>query len=276
MVNKKRYSIVFDDQCGVCNLGAKSMRKAGIMQPEQTIALSGFNKNDLACNVDPSRACDEMAVIDLQDLSVVYGVKGWAQVIGEKKPQIGAFLEQPIVVKLLTPGYKLFAFNRRLIAPLKSTKLTCEPSLNKFYRLLFLSVIAIIGLAVTFVSGEVVHEHFNIRFLSGLKLIAVKGSAWFLVWLLAKKGNTWDVAGHIGMVVFYPLFIQAIALLVYLQIGSAIVLYVASVLSIIVVWLMFFRRGSLLHFSVPKIVLGLIAMHIWAAAALTFWYYLAQ
>lgn len=276
MVTKKRYSIVFDNQCGVCNLGAKTMRQAGIMKPGQTIALSEYSDNELACNVDPSRACDEMAVIDLDDLSVVYGVKGWAQVIGEKKPQIGAFLGKPVMVKLLTPVYKLFAFNRRLIAPIKDAELTCEPSLNKFYRVLFLILIAFLGLAVTFASGAVLKNSGHFDFLSGVKLLAVKGPAWFLLWLMVKKDNNWDLAGHISMVVFYPLLIQAAALLVYTQTNSIVMLYGAMLLSVGALIYLFIKRGALLGFSISQRIKGLLVIHIWATVALAFWYYLAQ
>ena len=68
-----KYKIVFDNQCAACSLGVRSLTRMGLMNSNSSIELESFMENDIACNVDPIRACDEMAVINKDTLEVSYG-----------------------------------------------------------------------------------------------------------------------------------------------------------------------------------------------------------
>ena len=88
----KRYSIVFDNKCAVCKTGVKALQSIGFIDLDQGIELDQFHVNSLACNVDPERACDEMAVIDNESLDVSYGYDGYVNLLEVRHKKISKLL----------------------------------------------------------------------------------------------------------------------------------------------------------------------------------------
>ena len=139
----KRYSIVFDNKCAVCKTGVKALQSIGFMDLDQGIELDQFHVNSLACNVDPERACDEMAVIDNESLDVSYGYDGYVNLLEVRHKKISKLLSKNLVKLFINPFYLFLASNRRVIAPIQPSSTTCSPKLKKPYRIAFLTLVAL-------------------------------------------------------------------------------------------------------------------------------------
>ena len=88
----KKYSIVFDNKCAVCNTSVKTFQKLGFLESIQAIELDKFRENNLACNVNPVRACNEMAVINNESLEVSYGYDGYVNLLGVRFKRLSKFM----------------------------------------------------------------------------------------------------------------------------------------------------------------------------------------
>ena len=123
----KKYSIVFDNKCGVCSVGVQTFKSFGLLDELQGIELDQFQHNSIACNVNPKKACDEMAVINNKSLEVSYGYDGYVQLLSVNYSFLSKIMSLKVVKKLINPFYIFFASNRRVIAPIQPSSSTCLP-----------------------------------------------------------------------------------------------------------------------------------------------------
>lgn len=258
----KRYSIVFDNKCAVCNIGARSFKAFGLMDNDQGIELDSFKENAVACNVDPNKACDEMAVIDLESLQVTYGYDGWVNVISQKSKLLSNFMKLQMVKMIGNPLYVFFASNRRILAPLKIDESTCEPKLKKGYRLSLLVLMGIFAGFITYAKGELLAQTELFGFLNGWKLISVTGVGWVLTGLMYQKTNKWDYWGHLSVIAGTAIFLQMLALIGY-KIFPKIGWVIGSMLlsDVLMVW-MHFKRMRILQISQKQTVIWWLNLHI--------------
>ena len=127
----KNYTIVFDNQCAVCSIGVKTLKQIGVMGDNNTLELNAFEQNKIACNVDPQKACNEMAVIDQETLEVRYGYDGYVNLVSLRSERLGRVMAKKWVKNFFNPFYVFLASNRRVIAPLKESGTVCRPELKK-------------------------------------------------------------------------------------------------------------------------------------------------
>lgn len=265
----KKYSIVFDNQCAVCSLGARGFKAVGLMEDDQTIELENFQESQVACNVDPLKACNEMAVVDMDDFSVEYGLNGWARVVSNKSPLLEKLLRSRFGRVFINPLYLFFASNRRIIAPLNTSSNSCTPDLNKKYRLYLLLLAAVFSGVVTFFKGELISGIEQLSFLTGGKLLLVTGLGWLLTGLFYRQKDKWDYWGHLAMIASGAIFIQFIALLIHPFVGHPYLLLGAMLIGdpLMIYW--HYKRMKLLGNSQKQTLVWWSILHI--SALLMLW-----
>ncbi len=258
----KKYSIVFDNRCAVCNIGARSFKTLGLMDDEQGIALDSYQENAIACNVDPNRACDEMAVIDLESLEVTYGYDGWVQVISQKSKALSNFMKLGLVKAIGNPLYIFFASNRRILAPLQVDETTCEPKLKKGYRFSLLVLLGLFSGIITYQKGQLLALTEWFGFLDGWKLISVTGVGWLLTGLMYQKPNKWDYWGHLAVIAGTAIFLQMLALIGY-SIFPSIAWVIGSMLlsDVLMIW-MHYKRMMMMGMSQKYTWIWWLNLHI--------------
>ncbi len=268
----KRYSIVFDNKCAVCGLGARSFKSLGLMSDELGIELDSFQDNAIACNVDPNRACDEMAVIDLDTLEVTYGYDGWVDIISLKSNFLARLMKLGLVKSLLNPVYIFFASNRRILAPLEVNESTCEPKLKKGYRVALLMLLALFAGFITYKKGEVLSTSELFGFLNGWKLISVTGAGWLITGLLYQKANKWDYWGHLAVIAGTAILLQSFALVGYTLFPNLAWVIGSMILSdLLMIW-MHFKRVKMLGVSQKQTFIWWLILHFSAGVLLTIYY----
>lgn len=245
----KKYSIVFDNKCGVCSVGVKTFKAIGLMDSQQGIELENFQKNNITCNVDPKRACDEMAVINNETLDVNYGYDGYLDLLSVNRPKIAQFFAGKRIKYFINLFYLFLASNRRVIAPIQPNETTCTPTLKKGYRFSFLLFIGIYALVITYIKGELLHDYPVFEFLSGWKLICVTGLGWLLVGVTYQKQNKWSYWGHLAMIAGSAILLQTLGLVGYYFSPSIWWILVSMGLSDLLMLVMHLKRVKVLGIS---------------------------
>lgn len=271
MKSVKKYSIVFDNKCAVCNSGVKALQSIGILDLNQSIELDQFHSNSLACNVDPERACDEMAVINNDSLEVSYGYDGYVNLLEVRHNKIYKLLSKNFMKLFINPFYLFLASNRRVIAPIQPSSTTCSPKLKKPYRIAFLTLAALIASIVTYYKGLFLSNYELFNFLTGGKLITITGLGWFFTAILYQKPNKWDYWGHLAMIALTAIFIQIIGLLGFLFFPNILWIIGSMILSdLFMVW-MHYRRIKILGANQKQTLVWWLILHL-TAVGMTFFH----
>lgn len=105
------YRILYDDSCPMCTLASQQLTGKNDRQP--------FTEAK-ACNlphVDWNLGRNEVPVVNTTDQSVLYGIDGLIAMTTQHTPLLRRFLHFPPLKFVLGQGYRIIAFNRRVIAP---------------------------------------------------------------------------------------------------------------------------------------------------------------
>ena len=267
-----KYKIVFDNQCAACSLGIRSLTRMGLMNSNSSIELESFMENDIACNVDPIRACDEMAVINKDTLEVSYGYDGYVNLFIEKYPILGKIMRNRVIKWIFNPYYLFFASNRRILAPLTPTETTCQPTLKKNFRFGLIFLVALYAGVITYIKGGILQNSEWFSFLSPWKLISITGLGWLITGLLYNGKEKWDYWGHLSVIAGTAIFIQTIALVGYYFFPSFFWVIGSMLLSdFVMIWL-HYKRIKLIGESQKQTIIWWLILHLSALALITFYF----
>lgn len=140
MKTLKNHTLLYDEDCPLCQVYTSGFIKTGMLDQDGRQPYSQISTEDQTL-IDLSRASNEIALVDRQNKTVIYGINSLLMIIGCRFPiiqKIGQF--QPINF-LLEKLYSLISYNRKVIIPSKensSQKLQCIPKFNIKYRLLYI------------------------------------------------------------------------------------------------------------------------------------------
>lgn len=266
------YKIVFDRNCGVCRIGSQTLLKTGMIQEDNILGLDNFHEDRAACNVDPQRACNEMAVVNKTSHEVRYGMEGYAWLLEEQYPRFAKFWNSAFFKVFLSPFYKLFASNRRVIAPVGLQEGLCMPDLHKGRRLAYISLVVLVACIVTYIKGTILADPMEPRWYYGLALISITGPGWILALLVYSGNDKWEYAGHLASIVATAMGIQILALVAWWLMPNPYWIVVSMVLSEIIMILIHYKRMKLLEKPQGYTLKWWIALH--GTAALIFSLYL--
>ena len=153
MKTLKNHTLLYDEDCPLCQVYTSGFIKTGMLDQDGRQAFSQISIEEQNF-INLSRASNEIALVDRQNKTVIYGVDSLLKVIGFRFPiiqKIGQF--QPIKF-LLQKLYSLVSYNRKVIIPSKdnsSQQLQCIPKFNITYRLLYILFALIVTLWSVFI-----------------------------------------------------------------------------------------------------------------------------
>lgn len=133
-------TLLYDEECLMCNLYTAGFIKAGMMDENGRKPFETITKDEQQF-IDIKRASNEIALVNHQDKTVIYGIDSLLAIIGHSFPwmkKVGT--TQPIYF-LLKKLYKFISFNRKVIIPSRekeNSQLQCVPDFNITYRYLYL------------------------------------------------------------------------------------------------------------------------------------------
>lgn len=131
--------IIYDDECPLCSLYTNGFVKSGLLDENGRKAFSAAAKNNVS-NIDLTRACNEIALINTKDNSVRYGVDSLMLVVGNSIPVFKPIFNWKPFRFVMNLLYFFISYNRKVIAPGRTFEGSnqCTPSFNLTYRCLYM------------------------------------------------------------------------------------------------------------------------------------------
>ncbi len=146
MKKLENQTLIYDEDCPICNIYTSKLIKAGIVDENGRKPYSEINENE-EIYVDLKRATNEIALVDSKNKTVLYGIDGLLKVFGHSYPLIEKIGTIKPINYVLKKMYKFISFNRKVIAPSKEKKdisIKYIPDFNYKYRLLYIAFTSVI------------------------------------------------------------------------------------------------------------------------------------
>lgn len=137
MKTLNNHMILFDAECPMCRVYTNVFVKAGMLDKDGRTAYQ--SENSAGCPVyDRQRAVNEIALINLENGEVTYGVKSLFKIIANNWPVLAPLFAFKPFVWLMSKVYAFISYNRRVIIPAAETGFEYQPTFKLHYRLLYL------------------------------------------------------------------------------------------------------------------------------------------
>ena len=133
----KNYTLIYDNQCPLCQTYTKVFVATGILDKTGRQAFQEIS-NETCILIDKKRACNEIALINNDTGEVIYGIDSILKILTAMFPYLkNVFFSRP-VYWFLKKLYSFISFNRKVIMPSKKVIDTCTPDFNYKYRIVYL------------------------------------------------------------------------------------------------------------------------------------------
>lgn len=130
----KNHTLIYDDECPMCNFYTNTFIKAGMLDEE------GREKYSTSINRAPflnmERARNEIALVNKEDNTITYGLHSIFKIIGHSFPFFKPLFRLPIFQTIMVYLYSFISFNRKVIVPGSTFEgeNKCTPTMNMRYR----------------------------------------------------------------------------------------------------------------------------------------------
>ena len=139
-------TLLYDEDCPLCRVYTTGFIKTGMLDEngkKPYCQLSDEEQNF----IDVKRASNEIALVDNENKTVIYGIDSLLKVIGFSFPWIEKVGNIKPIKYFLKKLYSFISYNRKVIIPSKikkEIKLQCVPDFNYQYRILYIVFASII------------------------------------------------------------------------------------------------------------------------------------
>lgn len=197
MKTLKNHTLIYDNECPMCNLYSKGFTQSGMLDVngrEAFTELSLMNK-DL---IDFKRAKNEIALVDHNKNEVIYGLDSLLLIIGNSFPVLEKIAKIQPLYWFFKKLYSFVSYNRKQIIPSikDNTDQSCVPDFNLKYRIAYMAFVVFFSSYIlslfTAKLGLNVGNHFLREFIVCLGQIV-----WQTVFLKTYlKDRYWDYLGN--------------------------------------------------------------------------------
>lgn len=145
MKTLENQTLLYDEDCPLCRVYTSGFIKAGMLDEngkKPYCQLSDEEQNF----IDVKRASNEIALVDNQSKTVIYGIDSLLKVIGFSFPWMEKIGNLKPIKFFLKKLYFFISYNRKVIIASKIKKeinLQCVPDFNFKYRILYILFAAI-------------------------------------------------------------------------------------------------------------------------------------
>ncbi|MDH6254406.1 putative DCC family thiol-disulfide oxidoreductase YuxK [Chryseobacterium sp. H1D6B] len=197
MKTLKNHTLIYDNECPMCNIYSKGFIKSGMLDENGREAFTEMSLDNKLV-IDFKRAKNEIALIDQIRNEVVYGLDSLLLIIGNSFP----LLEKTARIKpfywFFKKLYSFVSYNRKQIIPSGKdyTDQSCVPDFNLKYRITYITFVVLFSAYIlslfTAKLGLNAEHHFLREF--AVCLGQIGWQALFLKTYLKEK--TWDYLGN--------------------------------------------------------------------------------
>ncbi|KQM79106.1 hypothetical protein ASE74_00595 [Pedobacter sp. Leaf216] len=250
--------ILYDNECPMCNVYTKAFVKTGMLEKAGREAYQQMPEN-ICPLVDRQRAANEIALVNIENGEVSYGIQSLFKIIAHSMPFFKPLFSFGPFVFIMRKFYAFISYNRKVIIPAAIKENTIQPSFKVHYRMAYL---VLTWLITAYVLTAYAHLLTNFVPLGSKyrEYLICGGQLFFQGAVIAfyKKEKLWDYLGNMMTISFAGaiLLIPGLALAKYFNIHPLFyILYFLMVAGLM--FLEHLRRGRLLK-------LGLIMSISWA------------
>ena len=139
MKTLKNHVVLFDAECPMCSVYTKAFVKTGMLDSNGREAYQTMPQD--TCPVyDRQRAVNEIALVNLKNGEVTYGIKSLFKILGNAWPVFTPLFTFKPFVWLMSKVYAFISYNRRVIIPPtnEDAAFAYQPAFKLHYRIAFL------------------------------------------------------------------------------------------------------------------------------------------
>lgn len=140
MKTLENQTLLYDEDCPMCNLYTAGFIKAKMMDKNGRKPFEAITEEEQQF-IDIHRASNEIALVNPQNKTVMYGIDSLLEIIGHSFPWMKKVGTTEPINFLLKKLYKFISYNRKVIIPSRKKEnslLQCVPDFNFTYRYLYL------------------------------------------------------------------------------------------------------------------------------------------
>jgi predicted DCC family thiol-disulfide oxidoreductase YuxK len=139
MKTLKNHLILFDEECPMCKVYTRAFVQAGMLDANGRAAYQNGMENSCPL-IDKQRAANEIALVNLENGEVTYGIKSLFKVIGNAMPVFRPLFAFKPFTWLMGKVYAFIAYNRRVIIPAAKSgnSFQYQPVFKFHYRMAYL------------------------------------------------------------------------------------------------------------------------------------------
>ena len=155
MKTLENQTLLYDEDCPLCRVYTSGFIKTGMLDKNGKKPYCQLSKNEQEF-IDIKRASNEIALVDNENKTVLYGIDSLLKVIGFSFPWMEKIGNLKPIKFFLKKLYSFISYNRKVIIPSKIKKeinLQCIPDFNFKYRILYI-------LFAVLISSLIVNQYF--------------------------------------------------------------------------------------------------------------------
>lgn len=197
MKTLKNHTLIYDDECPMCNLYSKGFTKCGMLDEEGREAFTEITLRNKTL-IDFNRAKNEIALIDHNRNEVVYGLDSLLLIIGNSFPLLEKIARMKPLYWFFKKLYSLISYNRKQIIPSQKddTEQSCVPDFNLKYRVAYIILVVIFSAYILSVFSGKVNLNLERNFMREFA-ICLGQILWQTIFLKAYlKDKIWDYLGN--------------------------------------------------------------------------------
>jgi len=228
MKNLKNHTLIYDNECPMCNIYSKGFIKAGMLDEsgrEAFTELSFKNKN----LIDFNRAKNEIALVDHEKNKVIYGLDSLLLIIGNSFPTLEKVARIQPLHWFFKKLYSFVSYNRKQIIPSAKDNVypenACIPDFNLKYRLAYIAFVVMFSGSVLSIFSTKLGLGLSQNFVREL-VICIAQIVWQTVFLKSYlKDKIWNYLGNMMTVSLIGTLLLIPALFLNLNAFSSIIYF---------------------------------------------------
>jgi hypothetical protein len=140
MKTLENQTLLYDEDCPLCRVYTSGFIKTGMLDENGKKPYCQLSDEEQDF-IDVKRASNEIALVDNENKTVIYGIDSLLKVIGFSFPLMEKIENLEPIKFFLKKLYSFISYNRKVIIPSKikkEVKLQCVPDFNFKYRILYI------------------------------------------------------------------------------------------------------------------------------------------
>ncbi|PWW20336.1 DCC1-like thiol-disulfide oxidoreductase family protein [Chryseobacterium sp. AG844] len=236
MKTLKNHTLIYDNECPMCNLYSKGFTKCGMLDEDGREAFTEITlRNKILIDFD--RAKNEIALVDHNKNEVVYGLDSLLLIIGNSFPLLAKIARTEPLYWFFQKLYSFVSYNRKQIIPSSKdyTEQSCVPDFNLKYRMAYIGFVVIFSAYILSIFSGKLNLNLERNFVREFA-VCFGQILWQTIFLKAYlKDKIWDYLGNMMTVsligtlllipalmtsftpVFYMIYFGIVVLIMFLE-----------------------------------------------------------